>query len=379
MRQVIGGTTRDSLNLRELRRLEIPVAPEPQRSALLHLVDRVIHLKDSSGGHLVAARRAVERFRQTVLAAACAGRLTTDWREAHTGGPSIEHALSELSASRKKKASREQAVDLELPSLPESYFVGTIGDAATSLEYGTSKRTEADPDEGVPVLRMGNIQEGALDLRDLKYIRLDAEIERLLLADGDILFNRTNSPELVGKSAVFRNAEAPMSFASYLIRVRLHPDIAVPEFVNYWINSAWGRLWARQAKTDGVSQSNINGSKLALMPIPLPPVDEQRLIVSRAGQLLDQAERLRGRVDTGATLVQKTSQATLSRAFRGGLAARSARRTGVASFDRVYSQRRESRSGGRTNDVVGGGLPDLSRLLLERQQTTRRDARCLHV
>lgn len=79
---------------------------------------------------------------------------------------------------------------------------------------------------------------------DLKYCGIDSEIERLLLRDGDLLFNRTNSPELVGKSAVY-HGDSPMSFASYLIRIRFDTEIAHPDFANYWLNSAWGREWAR--------------------------------------------------------------------------------------------------------------------------------------
>lgn len=109
-------------------------------------------------------------------------------------------------------------------------------------------------------MRMGNIQDGSLDLSDLKYIAVDREIEGLLLEDGDLLFNRTNSPELVGKSAIY-HGDAPTTFASYLIRVRFHPDIVDPEFVNYWINSVWGehgRTLPRQ--TVSVSRTSMGRS-----------------------------------------------------------------------------------------------------------------------
>ena len=168
---------------------------------------------------------------------------------------------------------------------------------------------------------MTHIQEARLvfDPGALKTLPLTKEIESLLLEDGDLLFNRTNSPELVGKAAVF-HGEAPTSFASYLIRVRLDPDVAEPNFVNYWINSAWGRLWARHAKTDGVSQSNINGTKLSLMPLPLPPIEERRIIVERAGRLLEAADRLHARLSQTERDVELTHQAVLAKTFRGELA-----------------------------------------------------------
>src|SRR5436305_249946 len=88
-----------------------------------------------------------------------------------------------------------------------------------------------------PILRMGNIQNGRLNLRDLKYLHLnDDERAKLLLAKGDILVNRTNSAELVGKCAVF-DMEGDYGFASYLIRLRLDMKRADSNLVAIYINS----------------------------------------------------------------------------------------------------------------------------------------------
>ena len=103
---------------------------------------------------------------------------------------------------------------------PGAWPTRTLGDYVADCCYGTSQKS-SDDDSGTPVLRMGNIQAGHLDLQDLKYLHLsDRERARLLLIDGDILVNRTNSAELVGKCAVF-GAEGEWSFASDLIRLRL--------------------------------------------------------------------------------------------------------------------------------------------------------------
>ena len=167
---------------------------------------------------------------------------------------------------------------------------------------------------------MGNIQDGKLNTADLKYCALDREIERLILNEGDLLFNRTNSPELVGKAAVFRGSTA-MTFASYLIRVRSVDQVVDPDFVNYWLNSAWGRMWAHHVKTDGVSQSNINGTKLAAMPLPLPPIEEQQEIVRRASQMLGLADELNERIVRTERTVERTALAVLAKALRGELSA----------------------------------------------------------
>ncbi|WP_288818552.1 restriction endonuclease subunit S [uncultured Corynebacterium sp.] len=105
-----------------------------------------------------------------------------------------------------------------------------IGDFVISTQYGTSKK--ANETQGIPVLRMGNITyEGELDLKDLKYVELD-ELERkkFNLKNGDILFNRTNSPELVGKTTVY-DSQSEMTFAGYLVRARTSED-AHPEYIS---------------------------------------------------------------------------------------------------------------------------------------------------
>lgn len=314
----VQGSTRDKLTQGAMRSIPILLAPRDLQDALVELIDEVVKRRASASNHVTAARRSLDRFRQAVLAAACLGRLTNGWREAHPDVPSVEHGLLEFARSQKPRRQSERAIDLPLSGLPDNYVVSSVGACADVLEYGTSKRCDAESDQGIPVLRMGNIQDGRLSFADLKYCEVDREIERLMLEDGDLLFNRTNSPELVGKSAVFHGTE-PTSFASYLIRVRFEDHLAVPDFVNYWLNSAWGRHWARLAKTDGVSQSNINGTKLALMPMPLPPIDEQKVIVERASRMLNAADAVLARIRHVEQRVDHSSQAVLAKAFRGGL------------------------------------------------------------
>ncbi|GAT02589.1 type I restriction modification system, specificity subunit [Mycolicibacterium fortuitum subsp. acetamidolyticum] len=298
-----------------LKSFEVMIPSDKKyQSQLAALLDAATGHSASASSHLATARRAVERFRQSVLAAACSGRLTADWREEH---PEAESTAPEKTSGKTRRTREMTPLDLELPEMPDTYIVSTVGAASTVLEYGTSKKADNDA-LGVPVLRMGNIQRGRLEFDDLKYCPSDREIERLVLRDGDLLFNRTNSPELVGKAAVFHEPVA-MTFASYLIRVRFADDVADPDFVNYWLNSAWGRMWARHVKTDGVSQSNINGTKLGCMPLPLPPIEEQREIVRRASHMLAMADALLARIDETSRSVDRSSQALLAKTFRGEL------------------------------------------------------------
>jgi type I restriction enzyme, S subunit len=308
----------------------MPLPPLAEQTRIADCLGCVQNRCQHIGDRLKVVRESLGRLRGAVRFAACSGHLTAAWRKEHDHVSSVAMAL-EASSSRRKTRRIEPAADLALPDLPDSYIVTTVGAAALILDYGTSKRCDASPSNGVPVLRMGNIQAGELVLDDLKYCD-GREVGRLLLADGDLLFNRTNSPELVGKSAVFRGKK-PMSFASYLIRVRFDPDLTDPDFANLWINSSYGRHWARLVKTDGVSQSNINGTKLASMPLPLPPISEQKEIVRRAHEVLAAGNRLVVKLEQAEETLDRTLRSVATKAFCGGLVSTEATLAGLEGRD----------------------------------------------
>ena len=164
---------------------------------------------------------------------------------------------------------------------------------------------------------MGNIQGGHIDWSDLVFSSDEREIEKYDLRFGDVLFNRTNSPELVGKTAIYKE-ERPAIYAGYLIRVRCG-DKLDPFYLNYCLNSPIGREYCWRVKTDGVSQSNINAKKLAAFSFPLPERDEQAEIV----RLIDHAMQWLAVVETehvkAVELLDHMDQALLAKAFRGEL------------------------------------------------------------
>ncbi len=148
------------------------------------------------------------------------------------------------------------------------------------IQYGTNKKASTGA-EGVAVIRMNNIVDGELNLTNLKYMRLPrGEREGLLLKDGDILINRTNSKELVGKCAVF-HAHGEYVFASYLIRVRTDSSRAKPAFLAYVINSPIGRQQIDALSRQIIGQANINSAELRSLQVTLPPLDVQEQIMAR--------------------------------------------------------------------------------------------------
>lgn len=193
-----------------------------------------------------------------------------------------------------------------------------LGDLVTEFRYGTSEKAHVEP-SGIPILRMGNIQDGRLDLTDLKYLYLaDRDREKLVLQLGDVLVNRTNSPELVGKCAVFEEKDE-YTLASYLIRLRLDLTKAVPQLVAAYINSPIGRAYMFSHRKQMTGQANVNTKTLKAMPISLPPVEEQRGIVAYLDGLQAQVDELTALQDATQTQLDALLPSVLDRAFQGEL------------------------------------------------------------
>ncbi len=199
-----------------------------------------------------------------------------------------------------------------------SWVTGTLGDYVIDDCYGTSDKTTDDA-SGTPILRMVNIQHGRLKLYDLKYLHLTAkERAKLLLAKGDILVNRTNSAELVGKCAVF-DAEDDYGFASYLIRLRFDVEKTNPNLIAAYINSPIGRAYMFNERTQMTGQANVNATKLKALPIALPPLSEQRHIVAYLDDLQSKIDTLkRMQTETSAEL-NALLPSILDKAFKGEL------------------------------------------------------------
>lgn len=182
----------------------------------------------------------------------------------------------------------QTAVDLTQGKYP----VVDLGSVLAFVQYGTSEKANTEG-KGTPIVRMNNIKDGRLNLGDLKHIELSTrERSSLLLDHDDILINRTNSKELVGKCAVFHE-DAEYVFASYLIRLRVDPVQADPQFVSHALNTALGRQQIDAVSRQIIGQANINTEEIRALQIPLPRVTTQRGIMERVQEGRAKADALR--------------------------------------------------------------------------------------
>ena len=239
----------------------------------------------------------------------------------------IESLLAKIEEARRLRAEALEEAESLVGTAVLRFFAqdkengwseGKIGDYVLDDLYGTSEKT-TDDETGTPILRMGNIQHGRLDTSDLKYLHLnEKDRKKLLLRKGDILVNRTNSAELVGKCAVFE-LEEEYAFASYLIRLRFNTERANPKLVAAYINSPIGRTYMFSERKQMTGQANVNAKKLKAMPIPLPSISEQRRIVTYLDSLQAKVDELKGLQAETEKEIEELVPSILDKAFKGEL------------------------------------------------------------
>jgi type I restriction enzyme S subunit len=268
-----------------LKQHPIPLPPLFEQQRIVERIEELFAKLDEAKERLQEAADSFAVRKAAILHKAFTGELTKQWR--------LENGVSD-----------------------ESWEEKTIGEICSSLKYGTSKKSSDDGE--VVVLRMGNLQNGEIDWSNLAYTSDEEDIKKYLLKSGDVLFNRTNSPELVGKTSIYRG-EMPAIYAGYLIKLDYEKNIVVGDYLNYYLNSSKAKEYYMQVKTDGVSQSNINAKKIGEFEIPLPTLSEQHEIVRLIDDLLARERKAQQATEQALASIDLMKKSILARAFRGEL------------------------------------------------------------
>jgi type I restriction enzyme S subunit len=314
------------LSSRTLQQLPIPIPSLTIQDRILEKLDALLLEIEEGERALTEAREGLNTYRASLLNAAVTGKLTAEWRQKNppteTGADLLCRILAKRdgklrTTTRRTAGTRDTTAGEtgELPELPASWCWARVGQIVDQTDYGTSVKCDRNT-SGIPVIRMGNIQDGRLDLDDLKYAPRGSK-DIPILERGDILFNRTNSAELLGKTAVYDGELAPCSFASYIVRLRLKK--IEPRFFAAWLNSSYGRAWIALNKSQQVGQANLSAGKLMQMSVPVAPLAEQKAVVEKLEEALIAANGLRADNQTLATQCSALRQSVLSAAFRGEL------------------------------------------------------------
>ena len=264
-------------------------------------------------------------LRQKILDLAIHGKLVPQDPNDEPASVLLERIKAEkerLIKEGKIKRSKKSAKTSDTPhyenvpfEVPKSWVWCKLEDIVCELKYGTSEKSSSVGK--IAVLRMGNITNvGTIDYSNLVYSSNDEDIEQYSLEKYDLLFNRTNSSEWVGKTAIYKD-EQPAIYAGYLIRIR--PLLISPDYLNTVMNSGYYREWCYNVKTDAVNQSNINAKKLSQLMIPIPPLREQGRIVAEIDKWISLIDIVKNGKGDLQTVIKQAKSKILDLAIHGKL------------------------------------------------------------
>ena len=200
-----------------------------------------------------------------------------------------------------------------LGEIPAHWELCHLKRVLATIDYGISE--SVGPVGAVAVLRMGDIQDGEVEYSKLGFV--DAVDQALLLRPGDLLFNRTNSLEQIGKVALFRRkADYPVSYASYLVRLRCGSRV-LPEFLNWLLNSAFPVAWGRSEALPAIGQANLNPNRYGYLPMALPPLEEQKDIIAAIHGAIGKLDAVRAATERTIILLKERRAALIAAAVTG--------------------------------------------------------------
>ncbi len=315
----------------------VPVPPLNEQRRIVAKIEALMARSGRAKEALDAIPALLDRYRQSVLAAAFRGDLTADWRTKH---PDTEPASELLTRIREERQSRlaamkgrrgkrrsvtklsDSSAEPQVPGyeLPNGWSLAWLADLSWHSSYGISSKCDYDF-PGPPVLRIPNVANGQLLLDDLKRAGQDSFNDADAVDLGDLLIVRTNgSRNLIGRGvAITEPLPEPTYFASYLIRFRLLGGIDMARWLGTLWHSPQVRAQVYEHAATSAGQYNISLTELSGFAIPIPPLDELRAICQRVETALASTDAVVDQVReaTGHALVFE--QSILAKAFRGEL------------------------------------------------------------
>jgi type I restriction enzyme S subunit len=322
-----------------------PLPPLAEQRRIVAKLEPLLAQVNAAKNHLAAVPPIIKRFRQSVLAAACSGRLTEDWRREHPDVEPASELLKRVSEERIRKYEEEcQKAKAEgrrkprkpsnitqnefavegLIALPNRWTWATLNDLSaneansiTDGPFGSKLKTEHYTESGPRVIRLQNIGDG-------KFIDARAHIsphhfENLWkheIFGGDIVIAALGTD--LPRACIIPNYVGHAIVKADCIRFKPHPSITNNQYMNASLNSDILKHIA-QSIVHGVGRPRLNQQQVKSLPIPLPPILEQRAIVNRIETLFHRTSKVEERVAAATSHADRLTQSILAKAFRGEL------------------------------------------------------------
>lgn len=296
------------LTVGDTNQLIVPIPPLNEQRRIVAKLEELLARVEASQQRLAKIPVILKRFRQSVLAAACSGRLTADWRE--------ENIPSENATGSPNEAHRGNEEDL-----PEGWTTPVFDELIVELRNGVSPRPNMSP-PGTPILRISAVRGGGVDLSDLRYLETgDGYLPTYALKEKDLLFTRYNgSIELLGVCGMVRLLpDNPILYPDKIMRVRVKEEKVLPEYVEIYFQTSFARERVTEKAKSSAGQNGVSGKDIKAQKLFLPPFPEQQEIVRRVEALFAVADQIETRYQKAKAHVDRLTQSILAKAFRGEL------------------------------------------------------------
>jgi len=318
-------TTVPSIRKSDVENISMPLPPFKEQHRIVTKIEELLTQLDAGVASLKKVQAQLKRYRQAVLKAAFDGRLTQEWREEHKGEIEPADALVDrINKARKKIAfgkNDETPVDItDLPPLPDNWRWIRL-DNITHIKGGITKNSKRIVENGrlVPYLRVANVQNGYLDLNEMKSIEAnEAEIRDLSLKFGDILFTEGGDRDKLGRGWIWQDEIPECIYQNHIFRARFYLNEISPKYVSWFGNTHSERYFMKKGKQT-TNLASISLTQLRAFPVALPPVEEQQTIVSEIERYFSQIDHLENTITTSLRQAESLRQSILKRAFEGKL------------------------------------------------------------
>ena len=323
-----------------LEEASLPLPPLPEQRRIVAEIERQFTRLDASVAALKRVQANLERYRASVLKAACEGTLVpTEAELARAEGRDYEPAdrlLKRILAERRarwesqekrgRKYKEPAASDTsDLPELPIGWVwatveqLGRIGEQSVLTgPFGTKLKATEFTTTGIPVLTIGCLTANGITLDRAVFVSNEKaqELSRYALKDGDLLFSRMAT---VGRAGIVESATADCLFNYHIMRLRLNEGAVVPRFFMAYIRGSSEVSRYVRRVNHGATRDGINTVQLLGMPIAIPPLGEQRRIVTEVDRRLSVIQQAEAAVEANLTRAERLRQSILKQAFSGKL------------------------------------------------------------
>jgi type I restriction enzyme S subunit len=307
----------------------IPVPPLAEQQRIVAKLDAILARVNNCKTRLDKIPTLLKNFRQSVLAAAVSGELTKEWREKNIAesAEDLHKNLLRYREQQSKKINRsyktnlQPVEDVENVELPISWKWTRLLNIAEVIGGVTKGRKfQGKKTIMLPYLRVANVQDGYLDLSEIKEIEvLPEDLEKYKLIDGDILFTEGGDRDKLGRGTIWREQLKNCIHQNHIFRARTFKEFVLPQYISIFTKTPIAKQYFFDKASQTVNLASINLTSLSNVPIALPPFEEQKEIVRKVEELFHFADSIEARYQKAKAWFDKIPQAILAKAFRGEL------------------------------------------------------------